>query len=152
LAASDLFYEITTAAERIATARTMSGERVQRSDSLWRLLETVERSRYCLAIADVARALGVTRQTAQPLCHAAAVAGYLELLPNPDDRRILQLFLTPHARAELARVRTAEAVWLQVLLIGLGDHDIARVTHTLRVIRQRLEREQRRLSRSQVFR
>lgn len=97
----------------------------------------------------------MTRQTAQPLCHAAAVTGYVELLPNADDRRILQLCLTPLARAELAHVRLTEAVWLQVLLSGLGDHDMARVTHTLRVIRQRLERdlrEQRRLSQSQFFR
>jgi DNA-binding MarR family transcriptional regulator len=154
-AAGELLYEITTAAERIVAARTSSGERVQRTDALWRLLETVERSRYCLAIADVARALGVTRQTAHPLCRAAAGAGYVELLPNPDDRRILQVLLTPHARAELKRVRSAEGIRLHVLLSGLGDHDLAQVTRVLRVIRQRLERddrERRRLSQPGFFR
>ena len=77
-------------------------------------------SSYCLAIADVARALGVKRQTAHELVHATAAAGYVELLPNRDDRRILQVFLTAQGRAELARVRTSEAVWLQLLLRGLG--------------------------------
>jgi hypothetical protein len=83
--ANDLMYEITTTAQRIVAARTSSGERVQRTEATWRLLETLERSRYCLAIADVARALGVTRQTAQPLCHAAAVAG--PLLPLKSGKR-----------------------------------------------------------------
>jgi DNA-binding MarR family transcriptional regulator len=142
-AANDLLYEITTTSDRIVAARTASGERVQRTDALWRLLETLERSRYCLAIADVARALGVTRQTAQPLCRAAAGAGFVELLPNPDDRRILQLFLTPQARAELARVRSAEAIWLHVLLAGLKDWHMTTVTHVLRVMRLRLERDER---------
>ena len=82
-------------------------------------------------------------------------AGRVELLPNPDDRRILQVFLTPRGRAALAGLRTAEGIWLQMLLAGLADRRIVAVTHVLRVIRQRLqrdERERRRLSRDGFFR
>ena len=142
-AAADLIFEITATAERIAKARNWAGERAQRSDSTWRLLEALERSRYCLAIADVARALGMRRQSAHELVHATAAAGYVELLSNPDDRRILQVFLTPQGQAELSRVRTTEGVWLQLLLSGLADRRMATVTHVLRVIRQRLERDER---------
>jgi DNA-binding MarR family transcriptional regulator len=138
-----------------STARNWAGERAQRADAKWRLLEALERSRYCLAIADVARALGVKRQTAHELVHATVATGHVELLPNPDDRRILQVFLTARGRGELSRVRTAEGVWLQLLLSGLADRQMAMVTHVLRVIRQRLERderERRRLSRDRFFR
>jgi DNA-binding MarR family transcriptional regulator len=112
--------------------------------------------------ADVARALRITRQAAHKLVYRAVTAGRVELLPNPDDRRILQVFLTPRGRADLAGLRTAEGIWLQMLLGGLADRRMVAVTQVLRVIRQRLERdererrrveqERRRLSREGYFR
>ena len=93
--------------------------------------------------ADVARALRVSRQAAHKVVYLAVANGRIELVPNPDDRRILQVFLTSQGRGELARVCTAEAIWLQGLLGGLADRRMAVVTYVLRVIRQRLERDER---------
>jgi len=155
VAATELIDEIVATAERVAAARASSGERVFPDDAESRLLRAVAGSSYCLAIADVARTLGITRQAAHKLVYGAVATGRVELLPNPDDRRILQVFLTPQGRGELARVRTAEGVWLQLLLSGLADRQMATVTHVLRVIRQRLERDERqrrRLSRDRFFR
>jgi DNA-binding MarR family transcriptional regulator len=143
VAAKDLIDEIVVTAERVAAACAPSGERVFPGDPKSRLLRAVARSPYCLAIADVARTLRVTRQAAHKLVYGAVATGSVELLPNPDDRRILQVFLTAQGRAELARVRTAEGVWLQLLLSGLADRQMAAVTQVLRVIRQRLERDER---------
>lgn len=164
-AAFELIQEITATADRIAGARTWTGELAQRADATWRLLYAIERSRYRLAIADAARVLGVRRQTAHELVHATAARGLIELLPNPDDRRILQVFLTVQGRGELARVRSIEGVWLQALLGGLADRQMTEATRVLRTIRQRLERdererrraeraeqERRRLSRDRFFR
>jgi len=164
-AAADLVDEIVATAERIAAARAVGGERVFPDHAVFRLLRTVARSSCCLAIADVARVLRMSRQAAHKLVYAAVATGQVELLPNPDDRRILQVFLTGQGRAELARVRMAEGVWLQLLLSGLADQTMATVTRVLRVIRQRLERdererrrfereerERRRLSRDRFFR
>jgi DNA-binding MarR family transcriptional regulator len=143
VAAMELIGEIVATAECIAAARALSGERVFPDDAESRLLRAVAKSSYCLAIADVARALRITRQAAHKLVYGAVAGGRVELLPNPDDRRILQVFLTPQGRAELARVRTAEGVWLELLLSGLADRQMAAVTHVLRVIRGRLERDER---------
>src|SRR5258705_11415510 len=143
LAATELIDEIVATAERVAAACAPSGDRVFPDDAESRLLRVVTRSPYCLAIADVARALRVARQAAHKLVYGAVAAGHVELLPNHDDRRILQVFLTAQGRAELARVRTAEGVWLRLLLSGLPDRQLATVTHVLRVIRQRLERDER---------
>jgi DNA-binding MarR family transcriptional regulator len=165
VAATELIDEIVATAERVAAARAPSGERVFPDDAESRLLRVVARSPYCLAIADVARTLRITRQAAHRLVYGAVATGRVELLPNPDDRRILQVFLTAQGRGDLARVRTAEGVWLQLLLSGLADRQMATVTHVLRVIRQRLERnererrrvereerDRRRLSRDRFFR
>ena len=146
-AAFDLRREITATAEAIAEARTIYGEQVIRTDAPWRVVETVAHSHYCLAIADVARALGVARQTAHPFVRAAVRQGWIDLVPNPHDRRLLQSLLTPRGKAELAAADKRESSWLNVLLNGLGDRDMAVTTHVLRIIRQRLQRDARELAR-----
>jgi DNA-binding MarR family transcriptional regulator len=147
IAEDDLIYEITSAARGIAAARGSNGERVYRTDGVWRVLATVASSSYCLAIADLARALGVRKQTAHQLAHAAARARVIELEPNPHDKRILQALVTPTGRSELAAARTGERIWMATLLNGLDDHELKATVHVVRVIRQRLERAARELSR-----
>ena len=83
------------------------------------------------------------------LAHEAARTEYIELVPNHQDRRLLQALVTPRGRAELAAQRSAERGWLIALLNGLGDHEMATVIHVLRVIRQRLERDAREHQRRQ---
>lgn len=143
----ELIDEITSAARRIANARDSYGEPVFRTDGIWRVLATVAGSPYCLAIADLARALGVRKQVAHELAHSAARAEVIELAPNHQDKRLLQALLTPRGRAELAAARTAQALWLATLLNGLADHELAATTHVVRVIRRRLERDARELAR-----
>jgi DNA-binding MarR family transcriptional regulator len=143
----DLVDEIASAAQRIAIARDRNGEPVYRTDGVWRVLTTVASSRYCLAIADLARALGVRKQTAHKLAHVAARAGVIELAPNPHDKRILQALVTPKGRAELAAARISESGWLATLLNGLGDPELKVTLRVVRVIRQRLERDARELER-----
>jgi hypothetical protein len=89
-ATDELIDEITRAAERIAAARTWGGDPVFRTTGPWRVLTTVARSQYCLSISDLARALGVRKQTAHVLAHEAERAEYVELVPNHQDRRLLQ--------------------------------------------------------------
>ena len=148
VAERDLIDEITSAAQGIADARDWNGDPVYRTDGIWRVLATVARSPYCLAIADLGRALGVRKQAARELAHAAVRARVIELAPNPQDKRILQALVTPSGRAELAAAKIAENVWLAMLLNGLGDHELKATVHVVQVVRQRLERAARKWSES----
>jgi len=143
LAEHDLIDEITSAAQGIANARDWNGDPVYRTDGIWRVLATVARSQYCLAIADLGRALGIRKQAARELAHAAVRARVIELAPNPHDKRILQALVTPTGRAALAGARIAENAWLAVLLNGLDDNELKATVHVVRIIRQRLERDAR---------
>jgi DNA-binding MarR family transcriptional regulator len=147
----DLRREITATAAAVAAARSLTREPIVRADSAWRVLETVARSPYCLSIADLARLLGSSRQTARTFVLAAVREGLVELEPNSDDRRLLQLAVTPRGRAELQAAESREAAWLIVLLHGLGDRDMATTTRVLTVIRQRLERDARELARGNAI-
>jgi DNA-binding MarR family transcriptional regulator len=147
VAEQELIVEITNAARRVQEARDWNGEPVFRTDGVWRVLATVARSPYCLAIADLGRALGVRKQVAHELAHSAARAGVIELASNPQDKRILQALLTPRGRAAVRAAASSEALWLATLLNGLGDHEMAAATRVVRVVRQRLERDPRDLAR-----
>jgi hypothetical protein len=113
----ELIDEITSAARCIAEARDPSGQRVFRTDGVWR-----------------------------ELAHEAARRELIELATNHQDRRILQALLTARGRAELAAARSAQSIWLATLLNGLGHHELATTTHVVKVIRQRLERDARELA------
>lgn len=112
----------------------------------------IERSPYCLAIADLGRLLRIRRKSANDLAHMAARAGFVELAPNPDDRRILQVLLTPRGRAEPAAARSVETIWRAALLDGLADQPMATATHVVRTMRQRLERDARELAQRSIER
>lgn len=143
VAERDLLDEITTIAERLPEALDWCGDPVFRTDGAWRVLRAVESSPLCLAIADLARALGVRRQAAHRFAYAAERAGLIELAQNHQDKRILQALLTPRGRSQLGAARVAQNLWLSTLFNGLGDHELAATTHVVRVIRQRLERDAR---------
>jgi DNA-binding MarR family transcriptional regulator len=139
----ELIDEIVATAELVLRARSSGGVPLVRRDPIGLLLRAVERSQYCCAIADVARLLRVSRQRAHQIARSAERIGAVELLTNPDDRRIVQVFLTRAARSELAAARAEERVWAASLLLGLDQHRMSDTTRVLRVIRQRLMRAER---------
>jgi DNA-binding MarR family transcriptional regulator len=148
---AELIDEITGAAARIAAAKDPAGDPVFRTDAVWALLSTIDRSHYCCCLSDVGRLMMTSRQHAQRLALKAEDLGMLELARNPDDRRIVQLFLTKRGRDELAHARSQRSIWTARLLLGLDRVRLMTATHVVRVIRQRLARdesERRRASKS----
>jgi DNA-binding MarR family transcriptional regulator len=105
IAEQALIYEIQHAARRIAEARDRNGQPIYRTDGVFRVLDAVARAPYCMAIADLGRVLRIRKQSAQQFAHAAAREGVIDLEPNPDDKRLLQLFMTPKGRRVLEDAR-----------------------------------------------
>ena len=143
LARRELIEEVVATAEHLAAASDPDNRPIVRSDPIWRLLTTLERSSYCCSISDAARLLRLSRQRVHETAREAERAGLVELAPNPDDRRIVQVLLTRPGRAQLAAARSIEARWIVALLNGLDDHRLATTVRVLRVIRQRLLRDER---------
>jgi DNA-binding MarR family transcriptional regulator len=143
--ATELIHEIVATAERIAAARHPEGALVYRNDARWSLLRAIERSPGCPSISDLARKLRISRQAAHELVTKAERAGQIRLLTNHDDRRILQAVLTPGSRIALDDALRREGEWVFVVLKGLGRHELAATLHIMRVIRQRLARDERAL-------
>ena len=149
---AELIEEIVEAAEKIAAAKVAaagsSHELVFRTDPVWRLLTTIERSPYCCSLSDVARLVKISRQHSQRVAFDAAHAGLVELAPNDRDRRIVQLLLTERGRAAIARARHHRRIWTARLLLGLDAPRLLEATHVVRVIRQRLAQAERETARA----
>jgi DNA-binding MarR family transcriptional regulator len=145
-AAADLVDEIVATGERLAAARSSSGRRLLRTNPAWRLLCAVERSSYCLSIADAARLTSMSRQAAQKPARAAAAAGWIELQPNVGDRRVLQLALTPLGRSVLGAARAAQREWLIGLLSGIATRELGAAAGLLSGIRHQLLHDERALA------
>jgi DNA-binding MarR family transcriptional regulator len=142
LEATAFVRDIVATSARIERASAPDGELVVRTDAQFALLATLERLEGCPALADLGRAVGISRQAARELAIAAARAGTVELLPNAADRRIVQIVLTPLGRRILAEAGSRERPWAARLLTGLATREMRLVAHVLRVLRRRLRREE----------
>jgi DNA-binding MarR family transcriptional regulator len=142
--ATVFLYGIVETADRLRAARDFADEPALRFDREWKLLRAIERCGGCPTLSDVGRLLRVTRQSARASTLVAERSGLVELFTDPQDRRVLQVALTPSGRRTLDAQRTPPLPWMFTLLNGLEPTAMRATTHVLAVIRQRLERYARR--------
>ena len=93
---------IAATATLLREARGVGGEPVYPTDARHDLLAALERIGGWPSISELARALRVSKQAAREQVIGAARAGLLELLPDPHDRRSIQVGLTAGGKRLLA--------------------------------------------------
>jgi len=140
--ATAFLLEIVRAADCLREARAFDGEPALHLGARWQLLRAIERCGGAPTFADLARVMKMSRQAAREQALKTAEAGLVELFVAPDDRRLLQVALTPAGRRELERQRMPDFGWVFTLLKGLEPSTMRETNHVLRVLRQRLERYQ----------
>jgi DNA-binding MarR family transcriptional regulator len=103
----------------------------------WQVLGIVEHGP--APVAEVARAMGLTRQSVQETANALEVEGFIEFVPNPRHRRAKLMVMRPKGDAAMEVVRRRHASWANELA---GRHRAAAlesVMTTLSGIRATLE-------------
>jgi DNA-binding MarR family transcriptional regulator len=106
----------------------------------WKALAAIHHSTFTLSISDLARHLRCRRQSAHSLVLGLARAGWVHLLPNPDDRRLIQIELVSSRRAALMSVEARLSHWLLMMTFDLGDNELIKLVRTLRSVRGRIAR------------
>ena len=138
--ATAFLHEIVRTADCLQEAKSFDGEPALFFGARWRLLRAIERCGGAPGISDCARLLRISRQAARELAIKAAQRGVVELLTAPDDRRVIQVVLTPAGRSALERQCMPQFAWVFTLLNGLDEDVMHETHHVLEVIRRRLER------------
>lgn len=107
--------------------------------SLWLVLGSVlEAPR---TVADIARDIGVTRQSAQRTANLLVERGLAEFSPNPAHRRAKLLDPTPEGRDAIRRIAPAHADYARRFVDAIGAEEAVRMlaaTTSLLVALQRV--------------
>ncbi|MGK5550297.1 MarR family winged helix-turn-helix transcriptional regulator [Actinomadura kijaniata] len=94
-----------------------------------------------MTIASLARERGLRRQAVQQTVARLLAEGMVQTAPNPRDGRAPLVSLTPEGDRALEAIYPIEKRWIQELADGLPPEDLAATVRTLRVLRERLDRQ-----------
>jgi DNA-binding MarR family transcriptional regulator len=103
----------------------------------WQVLGIVEHGP--APVAQVARAMGLKRQSVQETANGLEAEGFIEFAPNPRHRRAKLLVMTPNAYAAMELVGRSHASWANELADGHQAAALEAVVGVLSEIRATLE-------------
>ena len=114
-------------------------EPVGLSSARWQVLGVVEHGP--APVANVARIMGLTRQSVQQTADALARDGFVEYLENPHHRRAKLIALTPSGRKALDHVVESHAEWANRIAPAVKLQRLRAAVNALRQVRERLEQD-----------
>ena len=92
-----------------------------------------------LPVAQIARTMGLTRQSVQRVVDRLAAEQVVTFTENPYHQRAKLVHLTDHGRELLQEVRRRQARWANQLAEGLPPHELRAAAALMETVRQRLE-------------
>ena len=94
-----------------------------------------------LPVAQIARNMGLTRQSVQRTANALEATGFIVYDENPDHRRAKLVRLTDHARKVLETVDQRQVQWANRISEGVLEEELTKALTVMRNIRERLDRD-----------
>lgn len=122
------------AAERMARPAGLTAAR-------WQVLGAVLREP--LPVSDIARAMGLTRQSVQRLADALVDTGLAEYVPNPAHRRAKLLRPTASGWAAIDTIRPLQHAWTRRITRGTDVDTLRQAVETVDRMIERLEHDAR---------
>lgn len=92
-----------------------------------------------LPVADIARSIGVTRQSVQRVADILVDRGLAEYLPNPAHRRAKLLRATSEGRAAIRRIAPSHAAFARRLADEVGTEHLQRTLDDLTQLSKALD-------------
>ena len=111
------------------TARDALARPAGQTSARWQVLAALENAP--ATVADVARMLGLARQSVQRVADVLASEGLISYDDNPDHARAKLARLAPRGRAALAAIQSAQRAWANRLGAEIGEGDLRRALPAL---------------------
>jgi DNA-binding MarR family transcriptional regulator len=92
-----------------------------------------------LPVAQIARNMGLTRQSVQRTVNLLADEGLVAFEPNPNHRRAKLVSLTGEGQARLAAVSRGQVGWARQVAAPLSQHDLRTAVRVLRAFREQVD-------------
>lgn len=139
LALSELILE----SFRFSGAALAAGERLSKPAGLtsarWQVLGVVDHGG--APVANVARIMGLTRQSVQLTANALERDGLVVYAQNPHHRRARLIEITAAGRKALRKVEARHAAWAERLARGVPPAEMRQLVAGLTQVRELLERK-----------
>ena len=105
----------------------------------WQVLGAIALAERPLTVPQIARRMGLTRQSVHATVGRLARDGLLALAPNADHRRSPLVSLTERGKATYSATDRRQAAWVNRLAGGIGRTDLETTTRVLDKLCRRLE-------------
>jgi DNA-binding MarR family transcriptional regulator len=105
----------------------------------WQVLGAIALAERPLTVPQIARRMGLTRQSVQATANRLIDDGLLQADENPDHRRSPLLGLTDQGRDAYAAIAARQAQWIDELAAGLPVKDLATTARVLTELGRRLQ-------------
>jgi DNA-binding MarR family transcriptional regulator len=132
-AAGDAFSGLIVRLFRLNGLIAAEGETLARpagqTTARWQLLASVEEGPR--TVAQIARNLGLARQSVQRVADALEAAGLVHYEDNPRHRRAKLVALTDGGLAKLSAIQAAQRPWADALGAAVGERDLRRASEVL---------------------
>jgi DNA-binding MarR family transcriptional regulator len=137
----DTFTELILEVFRVNRLLLEAGDHLTRpvglSSARWQVLGVVEHGP--TPVANVARTMGLTRQSVQQTADSLAEEGLIEYIDNPHHRRAKLMTLTPKGRQALDYVQHRHTDWANQIAENQALDDLRTAIRVLGQIRESLE-------------
>jgi DNA-binding MarR family transcriptional regulator len=107
------------------------------SSARWQVLGAIDQGP--LSVAQIARNMGLTRQTVQRLANEMKVGQFIEYAPNPDHRRAKLVRLTKKGRRVMKILKQRQIRWADKIAAGVSTEEIEAVLGLIKKLRMRLD-------------
>jgi DNA-binding MarR family transcriptional regulator len=131
--AGDAFSDLVTRLFRLNGLLAADGDALARpagqTSARWQVLAMVEETP--ATVAQIARTLGLARQSVQRVADALADQGIVEYVDNPRHRRAKLVSMTPEGRSALSAIQARQRGWADEIGAELGAAELKRLTALL---------------------
>jgi DNA-binding MarR family transcriptional regulator len=136
--AGDAFSTLAILVLRVSGHLTAAGDElckpVGQSSARWQVLASVDHEP--ATVAQIARTLGVARQSVQRIADVLTDEGLTAYEDNPAHRRAKLLRLQPEGRTALRAIQAAQVPWADALGAEIGESDLRRASKVLERVLQ----------------
>jgi DNA-binding MarR family transcriptional regulator len=108
----------------------------------WQVLGAITLAQRPLTVPQIARRMGLTRQSVHETVKRLVESGLVELMPNADHRRSSLVRLTDLGEKQYEEMDRRQAVWVNRLAQGLSRSDLETTARVLGELSARLEAEE----------
>jgi DNA-binding MarR family transcriptional regulator len=124
---------------------TASGDLLSAAEGLtsarWQVLGAIALADGPLTVPQIARRMGLTRQSVHATVKRLVADGLLELAPNADHRRSQLVRLTELGERRYAAIDRRQIDWVNGLADGIGPSDLETAARALDELCARLDRQ-----------